>query len=42
MQVKFTNKNDRSEDVLYDTPDFPVYIRRGCLSDYPDFSALSH
>lgn len=42
MQVKFTNRNDRSEDVLYDTPDFPVYIRRGCLSDYPDFIALSH
>src|SRR5699024_11511661 len=36
------NRNDRSEDVLDDNQDFPVYIRRGCVSDDPDFIALSH
>nr|WP_300307861.1 AraC family transcriptional regulator [uncultured Anaerostipes sp.] len=42
MQVTYTNKNDKSENVLYDIPDFPAYIRRGHLASYPDYSAISH
>lgn len=33
---------DRSERVLYDREDFPVYIRRGRLSSYPNYAAESH
>lgn len=33
---------DRSEKVVYDYSDFPVYIRKGFLSSYPDFRAESH
>ena len=42
MQVELKNRNDRSENVSYDTPEFPVYVRRGMLSSYPNFSAISH
>ena len=31
--------DDRSEKVCYNTPDYPVYIRRGLLSRYPDYKA---
>lgn len=33
---------DRSERVSYDRPDFLVYIRKGTLSSYPNYSAESH
>lgn len=33
---------DRSEKVIYDKPDYPVYIRKGVLSSYPDYRAESH
>lgn len=33
---------DRSERVKYDYPDFPVYIRWGELSHYPNYAAESH
>lgn len=33
---------DRSERVLYDRADYPVYIRKGRLSLYPNYSAESH
>lgn len=42
MQVELKNRNDRSENVSYDTPEFPVYVRQGLLSSYPNFSAISH
>lgn len=42
MQVELSSKNDRSEKVYYRIPDFPVYVQRGQLSSYPNFSAISH
>lgn len=33
---------DFSENVFYDRPDYPVYIRKGRLSDYPHYTAQSH
>jgi AraC-like DNA-binding protein/mannose-6-phosphate isomerase-like protein (cupin superfamily) len=33
---------DKSEHVLYNKSDFPVYIRLGILSQYPDYAAESH
>ena len=35
-------KDDRSEKIRYDNPDYPVYIRRGTLSLYPNYAAPSH
>lgn len=35
-------KNDNSERVRYDYPDYPVYIRRSLLSVFPNFTADSH
>lgn len=35
-------QTDRSERVLYDKADYPVYIRRGRLSSWPDYRAESH
>lgn len=34
--------SDRSENVKYDYPDYPVYVRRTLLSSYPDYAADSH
>lgn len=34
--------SDRSENVKYDHPDFPIYVRRGLLSRYPNYAADSH
>lgn len=33
---------DRSEKVRYNTVGYPVYIRRGVLSSYPNYAAISH
>lgn len=33
---------DSSETVAYNNPLFPAYVRRGFLSAYPDYSAVSH
>lgn len=33
---------DFSERVAYNHPCFPVYVRYGVLSSYPDYSAVSH
>lgn len=33
---------DASETVAYNNPAFPVYVRYGVLSAYPDYSAISH
>lgn len=35
-------KDDRSEKIRYDSPDYPVYIRRGVLSRYPNHAAPCH
>lgn len=34
--------SDLSEKALYDYNDYPVYARKGRLSDYPDYTALAH
>ena len=34
--------SDASENVAYNLPDFPAYIKKGQLSSYPDFRAVSH
>ncbi len=34
--------SDASENVAYNTPDFPAYIKKGQLSGYPHFRAISH
>ena len=34
--------SDASENVAYNQPDFPAYIKKGQLSSYPDFHAVSH
>lgn len=33
---------DFSETVAYNNPLFPVYVQYGILSNYPDYSAISH
>lgn len=42
MQCQCNVQEDRSELVYYNNPEFPVYVRRGILSTYPNFSAISH
>lgn len=37
-----TLNSDLSENVSYNDPDFPAYIKKGQLSRYPDFRAVSH
>lgn len=34
--------SDLSENVDYNIKDFPAYIKKGKLSNYPDFKAVSH
>lgn len=34
--------DDRSEKVIYDYADYPIYIRRAVLSLYPNYAALAH
>lgn len=34
--------DDRFERVRYDQPNYPIYIRRGLLSLYPDYRAPNH
>lgn len=40
--MKVDINSDRSENVKYDYPDFPVYVRRALLSHYPNYAADSH
>lgn len=42
MSVLIELKDDRSEKVHYDSADYPIYIRRGVLSHYPNYIASSH
>lgn len=37
-----TFNSDASETIAYNNPLFPVYIRTGYLSQYPDYAAISH
>lgn len=34
--------SDMSEIILYDYADYPIYIRKGALSFFPNYSAVSH
>ncbi len=34
--------SDSSENIAYNNNNFPIYIKKGYLSSYPDFSAISH
>lgn len=40
--IRVDINNDRSENVKYDYPDYPVYIRRALLSAFPNYAADSH
>lgn len=42
MSVLIELKDDRSEKLPYDSPDYPIYIRRGILSHYPNYAAPIH
>ena len=42
MSVLIELKDDRSEKLPYDNPDYPIYVRRGILSHYPNYAAPSH
>ena len=42
MQTLIELKDDRSEKVHYDKSDYPIYIRSGRLSRYPNYAAPSH
>ena len=42
MAVLIELNDDRSETIQYDSPDYPIYIRRGILSRYPNYAAPSH
>lgn len=35
-------KDDRSEKIRYDYSDYPIYIRHGLLSEYPNYTAPIH
>lgn len=42
MSILIELKDDRSEKVRYDTPYYPIYIRKGFLSRYPNYAAPNH
>lgn len=42
MPVLMELKDDRSEKVQYSDTAYPIYIRRGILSHYPNYTAPSH
>ena len=35
-------RDDHSERIQYDDPDYPVYVRRSFLSAFPQYAAPSH
>lgn len=35
-------KDDRSEKIRYDYADYPIYMRQGLLSSYPNYAAPVH
>ena len=40
--MSFSINSDLSENVAYNHPLFPAYVKRGLLSTYPNYSAVSH
>ncbi|MDD2980941.1 MAG: AraC family transcriptional regulator [Hespellia sp.] len=42
MQVEIDVNKDYSEKVSYNRAEFPVYVRKGILSTYPNYAAIGH
>lgn len=42
MIIHLPINNDSSEQINYNNPKIPAYIRKGYLSVYPNYSAVSH
>ena len=42
MNSSIRLNDDYSERVQYNNPDYPIYIRRGLLSTYPEYRAPDH
>lgn len=42
MPILIELNDDHSEKLRYDRPDYPVYVRRGLLSSYPNYTAPNH
>ena len=42
MLISMELNDDHSEKVRYDYPDYPIYIRKGLLSHYPNYTAPNH
>ncbi|MDD3404210.1 MAG: cupin domain-containing protein, partial [Hespellia sp.] len=42
MQVEINLNSDDSEKIAYNKSEFPVYVRQGFLSTYPNYAAISH
>lgn len=42
MPIFIKLNDDRSEKVQYNDTEYPIYIRRGILSHYPNYTAPSH
>ena len=40
--MQLTVKSDRSEQFVYNSSNFPVYIGKGKMSDFPNYAALCH
>ncbi|MCM1135261.1 MAG: AraC family transcriptional regulator [Clostridium sp.] len=40
--MSFSINSDLSENVAYNRPLFPAYVKKGTLSTYPNYSAVSH
>ncbi len=40
--MEFSINSDLSENVAYNHPLFPAYVKKGLLSTYPNYSAVSH
>ena len=42
MPIIMELNENYSEKICYDIPQYPAYIRRGLLSQYPNYSAPNH
>lgn len=42
MRASIELRSDNSEKIHYEKEQIPIYIKRGLLSWYPDFAAVSH
>jgi len=42
MIIHLPINSDLSENIQYNNPEIPAYIRKGILSVYPNYSAVSH